>query len=134
MAPLISGRTGAFVRSVVALRYSSSTSLDAALSPSAPPAIVVSARHPHHVVDVNVKGRADFVSELMHGQVVWIMWVGMWVGGCCVWKCPSCKVTGLYVGVLYVCLQVNMFLIYVRTHTYRTPILPQPKALSSASL
>ncbi|MGB1599380.1 MAG: hypothetical protein ACPIOQ_41915, partial [Promethearchaeia archaeon] len=60
MAPLISGRTGAFVRSVVALRYSSSTSLDAALSPSAPPAIVVSARHPHHVVDVNVKGRADF--------------------------------------------------------------------------
>ena len=69
MAPLISGRTGAFVRSVVALRYSSSTSLDAALSPSAPPAIVVSARHPHHVVDVNVKGRADFVSELMHGQV-----------------------------------------------------------------
>ena len=56
------------------------------------------------------------------------------MSGCFVWKCPSCKVTGLYVGVLYVCLQVNMFLIYVRTHTYRTPILPQPKALSSASL
>ena len=31
------------------------------------------------------------------------------MSGCFVWKCPSCKVTGLYVGVLYVCLQVKYF-------------------------